>query len=101
MMPYNRPPGGPPGGRVPPHLGSPSQVSLLQNRVAEQYGAFGERNEEEEVDERSLSDNWWKQTAKIIIGVFLASCFLSFVSHPTFNGPSVWAESVRLDTVFV
>ena len=100
-MPHNRH-GGPPGmgGRVPPHLASQSQFRQLHERVADQFGAFGDRDDEGS-DEQSFYEAWRKPILHTIVAIFLASLFLWFVSHPTFNGPSVWAESIRLDTVFV
>jgi hypothetical protein len=91
-----------PGPDKPPsHLASPSQLQLLQERVQQQYGAFGSRPEDEESDRRVFADNWLKPTLKIMGGVFAASVFLYFVSHPTFEGPGAWANSFRLDTAFV
>src|SRR5690606_17342836 len=97
-VPMNRPG---PGGQLPPHLATPSEMEVLQERVQQQYGAFGARPEDEEIDRRVFADSWFKPTVKIIGAVFVASLFLYFVSTPTFAGPGAWANSFRLDTAFV
>ncbi len=84
---------------VPPHL-APSQFQLLQDRVARQYGEFGAAIETQESQEALFADSWWKTTLRIVLGVFLASAFLAFASHPTVT-PGGWENSFRLDTVFV
>jgi hypothetical protein len=84
---------------------APTDVDFesLQERVNQQYGAFGERSRGTEAvaDRRVLSDNGWKTTAGIIAGVFAASAFLAFASAPKFDSPGAWANSFRLDTVFI
>ncbi len=87
---------------LPPHLGTPQSLEELQERVNRKYGAFGVRAKSDDVDEdRVLTDNGWKSSAWLIAGVFAASLFLAFASHPTFNGPGEWANSFRLDTIFI
>ena len=91
-----------PSGALPRHLGDPASLEELQERVNRKYGAFGVRAKDEDIEERRvLLDNGWKSTAWLIAGVFLASLFLAFASHPRFSGPGEWANSFRLDTVFV
>ena len=91
----------PPGGSLPPHLASPSQLQMLQERVQMKYGSFGARPPEEEADARVLADNFFKRTL-LIIGIVFGSTFIvSLLSHPTFDGPGVWANSFRFDTVFI
>src|SRR5256885_2737493 len=97
MMPPQRPP----GGRIPEHLANPNQLQGLQERVAQQYGAFGAQTEEAAFDERVFADSWFKPAVQLIGGVFLAAIFLFFVSHPHFDAPGAWANSFRLDTFFV
>ena len=96
MMPQNKPPGG------HSHL-APANLQHLQERVNQEYGAFGERNEEEaaEGDRRVLSDSWFKPTMKIIAAVSAATLFLYFASHPDFAAPGEWANKFRLDTAFI
>src|SRR5688572_5518699 len=89
-----------PSSYVPPHLATPGQFQLLQDRVALKYGEFGRSIEREESDAKLFADSWWKPTLKIIFGVFLASAFLTFASHPTVT-PGGWENSFRLDTVFI
>lgn len=93
----------PPGGRLPPHLASPEQLADLQERVNAQYGAFGTNQAQEDAadDRVIMADSGWRTTLKIIAGVSAASLFLYFVSHPTFEGFRAWANSFRLDTVFI
>jgi hypothetical protein len=88
---------------LPLHLASEEERAALQERVNRTYGAFGERSKPQDSDESAtlLSDNGWKHTASIIGVVFVTSLFLSFVSRPAFDGPGAWANSFRLDTVFV
>ncbi len=92
-----------PGGALPRHLGSPASLEALQERVNQKYGAFGVRAKSDDTDQerRVLLDNDWKSAAWLIGGVFAASLFLAFASHPTFAGPGEWANSFRLDTVFI
>jgi len=91
-----------PSGAVPRHLGTPASLEELQERVNQKYGAFGVRAKDDDVGERRvLMDNGWKSTAWLIGGVFAASLFLSFASHPRFAGQGEWANSFRLDTVFI
>ena len=92
-----------PSGTVPRHLGTAESLEALQERVNRKYGAFGvrARNEDSERERRVLMDNAWKSTAWLIAGVFAASLFLAFASRPTFAGPGEWANSFRLDTVFI
>jgi hypothetical protein len=97
MMPQNRPPGG-----LPAHL-APANLQNLQERVNQEYGAFGQRTEEEvaEGDRRVLSDSWLKPTMKIIAALSAATLFLYFASHPDFSAPGEWANKFRLDTAFI
>lgn len=76
---------------------------MLQERVNQQYGAFGEGfAREEAADDRVLlADSGLRTTAYLVGGVSVASLFLYFVSHPTFDGPRAWSNSFRLDTVFI
>lgn len=89
-----------PGG-LPPHLATPSQFQLLQDRVKQKYGAFGTGPDDEEQERRAMADRWLRPTLKIIGAIFVASLFAFFVSHPNFDGPGAWANSFRLDTAFV
>lgn len=97
MMPQNKPPGG-----LPAHL-APANLQVLQERVNQEYGAFGQRTEEEAAlgDRRVLSDSWFKPTVKIIAAIFAASLFLYFASHPDFSAPGEWSNKFRLDTAFI
>jgi hypothetical protein len=85
-------------GQLPPHLANQSE---LQQKVAQKYGAFGARPDDEEQDRKVLQDNFLKPTLQIIGGVFLATLFASFVSGPKFSGPGTWANSFRFDTALV
>lgn len=98
MMPHDKPPGG-----MPAHLSTPQQLQILQERVNQQYGAFGARTAEDVAAEevRVLADDWLKPAMKIIAGVFAASLFLYFVSHPDFDAPGSWSNRFRLDTAFI
>ena len=98
MMPHDKPPGA-----MPAHLATPESLHVLQERVNQQYGAFGARTEDDAVAEehRVLADRWLKPTLKIIGGIFAASLFLYFVSHPDFDGPGMWGNRFRLDTAFI
>jgi hypothetical protein len=74
----------------------------LKERVHKHYGAFGIRAQREEIDDRVVfADNGWKTTLSVIGGVLFATTFLWFASHPVFSGPATWANSVRLDSVFI
>ncbi|HVH41039.1 MAG TPA: O-antigen ligase family protein, partial [Labilithrix sp.] len=85
-----------------PHHGGPTDLAALQERVNKKYGAFGERAKPDDVDDaRVLTDNGWRSTAWLIAGIFAASLFLAFASHPTFGAPGEWANAFRLDTVFI
>jgi hypothetical protein len=95
----NRPPPG--GGPLPPHLAHPEQLSRLTENVAQKYGAFGARPDDEGQDLRVLEDDFQKPTLQIIAGVFAATLFASFASSPRFSAPGTWANSVRLDTALV
>jgi len=91
----------PPGGFVPPHLANQNQLQALQEKVAQKYGAFGAKPDDEENDRKVLQDNFFKPTVQIIAGVFVATLFAYFVSHPGFAGPGTWANSFRIDTALV
>lgn len=97
MMPQNKPPGA-----LPAHL-APANLQVLQDRVNQEYGAFGQRTEEEaaEGDRRVLSDSWFKPTLKIIGAIFAATLFLYFASHPDFSAPGEWSNKFRLDSAFI
>ena len=96
----NRPrPGG--GGPLPPHLANQDQLAQLTQKVAQKYGAFGARPDDEEQDRKVLQDNFLKPTWQIIGGVFAATLFASFASSPRFSGPGAWANSFRLDTALL
>lgn len=96
----NRPgPGG--GGSLPPHLANQNQLSELQQKVAQKYGAFGAPPEDEHDDRRVLGDNFLKPTLQIIGAIFITTLFVSFASGPKFAAPGVWANSFRLDTALV
>lgn len=100
MMPHNKPP----GGSMPPHLATPSQLQVLQERVNAKYGAFGQLHTDGDAvvdDRRVLADSWLKPTLKIIGGISIATLFLYFASHPDFDAPGSWANRFRLDTVFI
>ncbi len=88
-----------PQGPPPPHLSSVPDLAALQGRVQEKYGAFGARPEEVG-DERILADGWLAPTLKLVAAVAVASLFLSFVSHPSWDGPGAWTNSFRVDSVF-
>ena len=100
-MNSNRPRPGPPGGSLPPHLANQNQLSELQQKVAQKYGAFGARPDDEELDRKVLQDNFFKPTIQIIGGIFVATLFLSFASSPKFSAPATWANSFRLDTAAI
>jgi hypothetical protein len=97
MMPQNKPPGA-----LPAHL-APANLQVLQERVNQEYGAFGQRTEEEaaEGDRRVLSDSWFKPTLKIVAAISAATLFLYFASHPDFSAPGEWSNKFRLDTAFI
>lgn len=83
-------------------LGHEAEFADLQERVHKHYGAFGERARSEEIDDRVVfADNGWKTTLSVIGGVFVATLFLWFASHPVFSGPATWANSFRLDSAFI
>jgi hypothetical protein len=91
----------PPGGPLPPHLANPDQLAQLTDKVAQKYGSFGSRPDEEELDRKVLQDNFFKPTVQIIAGVFAATLFASFASSPKFSAPGTWANSFRLDTALI
>ncbi|CAN5925648.1 hypothetical protein BH11MYX4_BH11MYX4_08780 [soil metagenome] len=100
----NRPPrgglgGG--GGPLPPHLANQNQLSELQQKVAQKYGAFGARPDDEEIDRKVLADNFLKPTLQIMGAIFLATLFVSFATGPKFAAPGMWANSFRLDSALV
>jgi hypothetical protein len=95
----NRPRPG--GGPLPPHLANQDQLAQLTQKVAQKYGAFGARPDDEEQDRKVLQDNFLKPTLQIIGGVFAATLFASFASSPKFSGPGAWANSFRLDTALL
>jgi hypothetical protein len=81
---------------------STPDLDALRERVNRAYGAFGERTSADELDERrALMDTSWKTTLWTIGGVFAASLFLAFASHPTWDGGAAWSNSFRLDTAFI
>lgn len=92
----------PPGGG-PPNFGRPSQMQLLQERVQQKYGAFGSAPEPDAMtdDKRVLSDNFFKQSVKIIGLVLMVSLLGFVVSHPTFDAPAVWSNTFRIDTALI
>jgi hypothetical protein len=96
-MNRNRTPGAP----FPPPGGGHDQLAHLTQQVAQKYGAFGARPDEEEQDRKVLQDNFLKPTLQIIGGVFAASLFAYFVSSPKFSGPGAWANSFRIDTALI
>lgn len=97
----NDPRGGNRGGPLPPHLANPDQLAQLTQKVAQQFGAFGTRPDEEEMDRKVLQDNFLKPTLQIIGGIFAASLFGYFASSPKFSAPGTWANSFRLDTALI
>ncbi len=76
-------------------------MSDLQQKVAQKYGAFGARPDDEEIDRKVLADNFFKPTLQLIAGIFAATLFASFASSPKFSAPGAWANSFRLDTALV
>ncbi|MDB5218714.1 MAG: hypothetical protein JWO86_6641 [Myxococcaceae bacterium] len=90
-----------PGGPLPPHLANQDQLAQLTQKVAQKYGAFGTRPDDEEMDRKVLQDNFLKPTLQIIGGVFVATLFAYFASSPKFSGPGTWANSFRLDTALI
>lgn len=88
-------------GPLPPHLATPDQLAHLTQKVAQKYGAFGTRPDDEEQDRKVLQDNFLKPTIQIVAGVFVATLFAYFASSPKFSGPGAWANSFRLDTALV
>ena len=73
----------------------------LQERVAEKYGAFGERaTNEASGTTRFHAETDWKSTVTLILGISVASIALSFLSRPTVF-PDGWASSFRLDSAFI
>ena len=76
-------------------------MSDLQQKVAQKYGAFGARPDDEEIDRKVLADNFFKPTMQLIAGIFAATLFASFASSPKFSAPGAWANSFRLDTALV
>ena len=95
-MNRNRTPGAP----FPPQQPNDPMAHLTQ-QVAQTYGAFGARPDDEEADRKVLQDNFLKPTLQIIGGVFAASLFAYLVSSPKFSGPGAWANSFRVDTALV
>src|SRR4051794_29772567 len=92
----------PPGGSQPPaHLATQDRLQMLQQQVAQKYGAFGSRPPEEELDRKVLQDDFLKPTLQIIAGIFVASAFAYFASSPKFSAPGTWANSFRLDTALI
>ena len=82
--------------------GYEAEFADLQERVQKHYGAFGERAEGEEIDDRVVfADNGWKTTLSVIAAVLFATTFLAFASHPAFGAPATWANSFRLDSAFI
>ncbi len=97
----NRPPT-PNGGRpLPAHLANQDQLSALTSKVAQKYGSFGARPDDEEQDVKVLQDNFLKPTLQIIGCVFAATLFASVASSPKFSGPGTWANAFRLDTALL
>jgi hypothetical protein len=93
-----------PGLPQPPstaRAGDSARLKAIEERVAMTYGAFGDGPDLEEVERRVLSDSFLKPTLRIVLGVLGASTFLSFLSHPAFDGPAAWANSFRLDSAFI
>ncbi len=90
-----------PGAPFPPQQPGGDQLAHLTQKVAQKYGAFGARPDDEEQDRKVLQDNFLKPTLQIIGGVFAASLFAFFVSSPKFAGRGAWANSFRIDTALV
>ena len=81
-----------------------TDLDELRERVNRTYGAFGVRavaGAEESAPRRAAPETDWKRSAWIIASVFLASLFLSLVSHPAWADPGEWANSFRLDAAFI
>jgi hypothetical protein len=95
----NRPRPG--GGPLPPHISNQDQLAQLTQKVAQTYGAFGTRPDEEEQDAKVLQDTFYKPTLQLMAGVFVATLFASFASSPKFSAPGTWANSFRLDTALI
>ena len=91
-----------PGGAAPRHLRASANLEELQDRVNQAYGAFGVRVDDDVRSERRvLVDDDGRSTAWLIAGIFAASSFLAFASHPSWSSPGEWESSFRLDTIFV
>lgn len=84
-----------------PRAGETSRLKAIEDRVNQTYGSFGDAPDYEEVERRVLSDSFVKTTVRIVLGVLAGSAFLSFLSHPAFDGPGAWANSFRLDSAFI
>ena len=78
-----------------------SRLKAIEERVNQKYGAFGDAPDYEEAERRVLADSFFKPTVRIVFGVLLASAFLWFASHPSFDGPGAWSNGFRLDSAFV
>ena len=85
-----------------PAGGSPVALDELYDRVRLVYGAFGERPDDDALDERRVwTDSGLRSTVWTIAGVLAGSLILSLVSRPTWNHGTEWASSFRLDTLAV
>lgn len=83
-----------------PRAAATADTAILE-KVAQKYGSFGARpSDDVEVERRALSDNFLKPAVRIVAGVFAATLVASVVSHPAWGGPGMWANSIRLDTLF-
>jgi len=81
--------------------GDPRAFELLHERVQEKYGAFGERATPGAArDTVGPAGDETKRTLQLLAGISIASAFLAFVSHPTYDGPRGWQSTFRLDVVF-
>lgn len=79
-----------------------AEFDAIKERVHKHYGAFGERAQVEEIDDRVVfADNGWKTTLSVIAFVLFSTTFLWFASHPSFAGPATWGNNFRLDSAFV
>ncbi len=90
----------PRGGPLPAHLANERQLAELQRKVADTYGAFGARPEDDEA-RKTAADRFFRPTIQIIAGVFVATLLASLASHPQFSAPGAWANSFRIDTVLI
>jgi hypothetical protein len=89
------------GGTIALPLAEPGAFELLHQRVQRTYGAFGERATPEATSDKARAPtSETKRTVALLLGIAVASAFLAFVSHPTYDGPRGWQSTFRLDVVF-